>query len=190
MNDGLISFELEKRGDGDIVIGDYFDIYVGMVSGKESVFKNEELGNITILVSEETYNKYIFVEKTTPVSDDVFNHLMKYKDDLISRRIKKFNEKNWYEWGAPRNIKTMREYKGNDCIYIYNLTRKNKVAFKSTITYFGGNLLMMKPRNKTAATKLDIIVNKLNSDSFKSKFMSAGRFKIGHRVLRNSIINI
>ena len=45
-------------------------------------------------------------------------------------QIKKFNEKNWFEWGAPRNIKVMDNSKDKDCIYVKNLTRDKVVAFK------------------------------------------------------------
>jgi len=183
---GMITFEDKCNNKSNIRIGDYFDVYVGIVSGKESVFKNEELGNISVLNSQDKYDKYIFVERTTPVSDAVHKYLTEHKSILISRKIKKFNEKNWYEWGAPRNIKVMRDHIGEDCIYVYNLTRSDIVAFKSTIGYFGGSLLMMKPND--CKINLDLIVDQLNSKSFRSKFMASGRFKIGHRMLVNSMV--
>ena len=106
-------------------------------------------------------------------------------DELIKRKIKKFKEKNWFEWGAPRNIKTIKENFGKECIYIYVLTRQKKIAFKDTVQYFGGGLLMLIPKQKI---NFDKILSYLNSDNFKSDFMFSGRFKIGHRQISNSYI--
>jgi len=51
-SNGLITFNKEditKVPGGTNMFQDYFDIYVGLVSGKEDVYKNEELGNIEVL---------------------------------------------------------------------------------------------------------------------------------------------
>jgi adenine-specific DNA-methyltransferase len=104
---------------------------------------------------------------------------------LIKRKIKKFNENNWYQWGAPRNISIMQRDIGKPCIYIYNLTRKNNIAFVGKVEYFGGNLLMMVP---TKECDLHKIVDYLNGELFKSNFMFSGRFKLGHRQLCQSTL--
>ena len=41
---------------------DYFDIYVGLVTGKEEVYKNEEIGNIEVLNGADKVDKYIYIE--------------------------------------------------------------------------------------------------------------------------------
>ena len=45
------------------IISDYFDVYVGMVTGKENVYKNDTLGNITLLNKKNVRDKYIFIHK-------------------------------------------------------------------------------------------------------------------------------
>ena len=45
---GIITFSNTKITN-NFIIGDYFNVYVGMVTGKESVYKNNEFGNITLL---------------------------------------------------------------------------------------------------------------------------------------------
>lgn len=188
-SNGLITFE-EEEGEIDIenntvMFMDYFDVYVGLVSGKEQVYKNEELGNIKVLNGENKVDKYIYIENY-PCNDEKINqHLLKNKTELIERKIRKFNETNWFEWGAPRNIKTMNANIGGECIYIYNLTRKQNVSFVGTIQYFGGGLIMLKPK-KTC--NLENIMLYMNSDKFKRNFIFSGRFKIGHRQICNSRI--
>jgi adenine-specific DNA-methyltransferase len=172
-------------GSDSIMFQEYFDIYVGLVSGKEEVFKNEELGNIEVLNGDGKVNKYIYI-KSYPCKDDKINtHLLHHKNTLIERGIRKFNEYNWFEWGAPRNITTINDNIGKDCIYIYNLTRRPNVAFLGKVMYFGGGLIMLKPKKDC---DLNNIVSYMNSNKFKENFMFSGRFKIGHRQISNSYI--
>ena len=164
---------------------DYFDIYVGLVSGKEEVYKNEELGNIEVLNGEDKIDKYIYIENYPCDNEKINKHLSHHKKELIERGIRKFNENNWFEWGAPRNITTINTNLGKDCIYIYNLTRKQNVSFLGKVKYFGGGLIMLKPKKKC---NLNNIVSYINSNTFKDNFMFSGRFKIGHRQICNSYI--
>ena len=183
-SNGLITFD-EKVNNNNVLFQDYFDIYVGLVSGKEEVYKNEELGNIEVLNGENKLEKYIYIENYPCENTKINEYLMNHKNELITRGIRKFNEKNWFEWGAPRNINTINSNIGKDCIYIYNLTRKSNVSFLGKVNYFGGGLLMLKPKK---ICNLNNIVLYINSATFKANFMFSGRFKIGHRQICNSYI--
>lgn len=183
-SDGLITFR-EDEAYNDVMFGDYFDIYVGLVSGKEDIYKNEELGNITVLNGEDKVDKYIYIEQYPCENGNINRYLSHHKEALIERRIRKFNETNWFEWGCPRNIRTIESNIGKDCIYIYNLTRKQNVAFVGKVNYFGGGLLMLKPKKQC---NLKAITSYINSKAFKENFMFSGRFKIGHRQICNSHI--
>lgn len=183
-SNGLITFG-EKENNNGVLFQDYFDIYVGLVSGKEDVYKNEELGNIEVLNGEDKIDKYIYIEKYPCENEEINKHLSLHKTELIERGIRKFNENNWFEWGAPRNITTINANLGKECIYIYNLTRKTNVSFVGKVNYFGGGLIMLKPK-KTC--NLNNIVSFINSNTFKDNFMFSGRFKIGHRQICNSYI--
>jgi adenine-specific DNA-methyltransferase len=183
-NDGLITFS-EERNNYNIMFKDYFDIYVGLVSGKDEVFKNEQFGNINILNGEDKIDKYIYIEKFPSNNENLNKYLIDNKNKLLKRKIKKFNENNWFEWGAPRNINIINNNIDKDCIYIYNLTRKLNVSFIGKINYFGGGLIMLKPKKECNLNK---IISYINSDIFKKNFIFSGRFKIGHRQISNSYI--
>jgi adenine-specific DNA-methyltransferase len=183
-NDGLITFS-EERNNYNIMFKDYFDIYVGLVSGKDEVFKNEQFGNINILNGEDKIDKYIYIEKFPSNNENLNKYLIDNKNKLLERKIKKFNENNWFEWGAPRNINIINNNIDKDCIYIYNLTRKLNVSFIGKINYFGGGLIMLKPKKECNLNK---IISYINSDIFKKNFIFSGRFKIGHRQISNSYI--
>jgi len=183
-SNGLITFG-EEENNNSVMFQDYFDIYVGLVSGKEEVYKNEEIGNIEVLNGENKIDKYIYIEKYPCENEKINTYLLNHKKELIERGIRKFNENNWYEWGAPRNIKTINTNLGKDCIYIYNLTRKQNVSFLGKVNYFGSQLIMLKPKKEC---DLNNIVSYINSNIFKDNFIFSGRFKIGHRQIYNSYI--
>lgn len=183
-SNGLITFDEEENNDS-VMFQEYFDIYVGLVTGKEDVYKNEELGNIEVLNGENKIDKYIYIENYPCDNEKINNHLSQHKKELTERGIRKFNETNWFEWGAPRNITTINTNLGKNCIYIYNLTRKPNVAFLDKVQYFGGGLIMLTPKKKC---NLNNIVSYINSNTFKDNFMFSGRFKIGHRQICNSYI--
>lgn len=187
-NNGMITFNKTPNGDdAPSLFSDYFDIYVGLVSGKDQVYKNQELGNIEVLGGENKRERYIYLESFPCDNPQVNEHLLAAKESLLTRRIRRFNETNWFQWGAPRNIKTMTQHKGEPCIYIYNLTRSQKVAFAGEVGYFGGGLIMLKPK-RVDIRMLENVVLFLNSKTFRENFTFAGRFKIGHRQISNCSI--
>ena len=167
-SNGLITFG-EKSSNLSLLIQEYFNVYVGLVSGKEQVYKNKDLGNIKILNGKDKNDKYIYLESFPSQDEKINEYLLRYKDQLLQRKIRRFNEKNWFEWGAPRNMTTIKQNMGKDCIYIYNLTRKLNVSFDGKVSYFGGSVIMLLPKKKC------------NLDNF----MFSGRFKIGHRQICN-----
>jgi adenine-specific DNA-methyltransferase len=194
-SDGLITFN-NINNNNNVMFKDYFDIYVGIVNGNEKIYKNANLGNIEVLNGENKVSKYIYIDKFPCDNDQVNEYLLEHKKKLLERGIKKFNENNWFEWGAPRNIKTINKNIGKDCIYIYNLTRVKNISFVDKVRYFGGSLIMLLPKKVSPAQKncassecnLNNIVKYLNSDAFKDNFIFSGRFKIGHRQISNFYI--
>ena len=185
-SDGLITFN-DININNNIMFKDYFDIYVGIVNGNEKIYKNANLGNIEVLNGENKVSKYIYIDKFPCENEQVNEYLLEHKKELLERGIKKFNENNWFEWGAPRNIKTINKNIGKDCIYIYNLIRakNNNISFVDKVRYFGGGLIMLLPKKDC---NLNNIVAYLNSDAFKDNFIFSGRFKIGHRQISNFYI--
>ena len=155
-----------------------------MVSGMDKILKNN-IGNIEVLDDYDKNSKWIYAN-TFPTNNEIIDdYLNKNKEKLQSRKIRKFNGNNWFQLGAPRNISIMEKYVGEDCIYIRNITRKSIIAFRGKIGYFGASLIMLKPHDKEM--NLDSVINYLNSEEFKKKFIYSGRFRIGHKQIANSI---
>ena len=181
--DGIVTFSDEHMC-GDVV-SNVFNVYVGLVSGKDEVYK-VPFGNMDILVDEEKVEKFIFADTFPTGQTQIDEHLLKNKTHLMNRKIKKFNETNWFEWGAPRNIRMIEEKGDNPCIYVKNLTRDERVAFEGTVRYFGGKLLCLVPH---VEVDLNEIVRLFNSQEFRKNYMYAGRFKIGQRQLANAVLS-
>lgn len=185
--DGIITFKSENLNNLTC-INDYFNIYVGMVTGKEDVFKNDKYGNINVLNKKNKIDKYILINEFPTKNFELNNYMDSNKNVLLNRKIRKFNNDNWFEWGALRNIKTISQNMHKDCIYIHNLTRNNEVSFIDKVQYFGGGLILLIPKdNNINLMKMN---NYFNSDDFKINYLYSGRFKIGHRQVANCLIDI
>lgn len=189
---GLITF-VDRESVSGVTVGDLFHCYVGLVSGKESVFKNSEIGNIEILNDEGVIDRYVLVKKFPTGDAHVDNYLEEHRDELMDRKIRKFGTKNWFQWGALRNMNIMEMYRGEDCLYVRALTRQERVCFQGKIDYFGGRLIMLKPKSEEElagrpSVDLEAIMDWMNSQEFQKHFQYAGRFKIGQRQLVNSVL--
>jgi adenine-specific DNA-methyltransferase len=189
---GIITFSDNELLESIKTVKDYFDVYVGMVTGKEDVFKNTNYGNIKILNDKDKLDSYILLDEFPTEKEPLNKYLLKHKSILINRKIKKFNEDNWFQWGALRNYNTIKEKLGQKCIYVKTLTRKSEVAFIGKVQLFGGGLLIMIPKEDSTITVLQLhkITHYLNSEDFKKNYTYSGRFKIGHKLLCNSLLNI
>jgi adenine-specific DNA-methyltransferase len=113
---------------------------------------------------------------------------MANKSILLERKIRKFNENNWFEWGAPRNITTIQKNLGKPCIFVRNMTRNQEVAFIDKVQNFGGSLLCLIPKESMTDVELKKIVSYLNSKELQKDYMYSGRFKIGHKQVCNIIV--
>ena len=171
--DGIVSFS----GNSGTQISELFDVYVGLVSGKDVVFK-VPFGNLAVLTDKDRVERFAYGMATPEITA----HLQAHKDELKARRIRKFSEDNWFEWGAPRNIRHMERLTGRPCIYVRNLTRTKEPAFLGTVQYFGGALLCIVPKIGTEYP-LQKVVDFLNNEETKRDYTYSGRYKIGHRQL-------
>lgn len=182
---GILTFT-ETPYEEVIKLDTYFDVSVGMVSGKESVFKNDQFGNIELLNGKGKTEKYIMLDDFPTLNQDLDEYMNQHKSQLINRKIKKFTENNWWDWGAKRNINKIKDSSEQQCIYLSTLSRKKEIAFVGKVQYFGGGLLLLIPKRPL---NLDRVVEYLNSDNFKRNYLYSGRFKIGHKQLCNCLVD-
>jgi adenine-specific DNA-methyltransferase len=185
MRNGILTFR-DHPASGT-PLSDLFDVYVGLVSGKEEVFR-VPFGNARVRIDKESVMNYIFPTTFPTESPEINAHLLANKTALMERKIRTFTESNWFEWGAPRNMSVMESAAGRPCIYVRNLTRKSDVAFAGTVEKFGGALLCLIPKTAMSQSALQTILDYLNSEPFKHEYTFSGRFKIGHKQIQNVLL--
>lgn len=185
VNNGIITFsDSEVSG---TPIDSIFNVYVGLVSGRDKIYR-APFGNTDILIDKDKVEKYIFIDTFPTKNVQIDTHLQKHKIELLDRKIKKFSESNWFEWGAPRNISSIKKYWDKSCIYIRNMTRNKEVAFIGKVQYFGGSLLCLVPKENIDESEIKKIVKHINSTTFQNDYMYSGRFKIGQKQISNSVV--
>ena len=183
VSNGIITFSAEVSGHRPTV-HELFDVYVGLVSGRDEIYR-QPFGNIRLLQDKGKVESFIFPEVFPTQSQQINQHLLAHKEELLGRKIKTFTEANWFEWGAPRNIRTIRSKMGQPCIYVRNMTRQKEVAFAGTVQLFGGSLLCLIPKQEM---ELQPVLNYFNSPEFQKDYLYSGRFKIGHKQISNAFL--
>jgi len=158
----------------DLNFSDYFFVKVGGVSGKDELFLSDN-GNKEFVCS--------YTNSTGELKKMFYNtehdDLIQYKDQLINRRIKIFDEKNWYMWGRDY-------YKSDkDRIYVNCKTRNLNPFFIHKSNDYDGSILAIFPKND------NIDINKC-ADIFNKKidwnelgFKQGGRFIFTQKTLEN-----
>lgn len=175
-----------KEDDTTIHLKDVFDIKVGMVSGADNIFKNDDLGNVFVKTNNGNM-KFIFPPDDFHKCDDKLKqYLEQNKEKLSQRKITKITDANWYKWGCLRNIRFMEENKDKLCIYCATITRKTPVFHIDKVKYFDGSLLCLYPKN--SAINLDKLLDYLNTEDFLENFKFAGRYKLGQKSLADMVL--
>ncbi len=208
-------------------IGDIFNVGVGLASGRESILRNEELGNLRILNGQNRWNRYIFIDPvyTDPlcnIGDDtqrnqqlnqkgweglrpslwvdlqstptkVQEYLIEHKEQLISRKFRRFGEDNWYEWEAARNSIVIIERAGQPCVYVYMMRRNGDIAFSGKVECYGAQLIMLVPKCPVSfeadMALCNATANFMNSETFRAAYTFSGRFCISQRQLTSAPSN-
>jgi adenine-specific DNA-methyltransferase len=181
----------------DTKLSDYFDVKVGLVTGAEKVFKiedNSELSPeylIDIVGTDRELSKYLFLDDVKIFEDlpqNVKTFLLENKKKLINRKIKKFDETNWWHYGALRNFVTMNSNRKR--IYGLMKTRGDEIFWVGNeFEYFGGGLVGLFIK-EGVNIDLDSVVTYLNSKEFKvimeeSNMYSNNKVSITPSVLSN-----
>ncbi len=130
--DGQIWFGSDSQGR----LGDEFEVKVGAVSGADGIFTHQKHGNVDFVCSATRRHgntrRMIYNQKTP--------YLDAYKAALLHRRIRHFDDSNWWQWG--------RKYHANPGprIYVNCKTRHAKPFFTHPATAYDGSVLALFPK--------------------------------------------
>lgn len=164
---GHISFneDLLDNLDNLVDASDIFEVRVGAASGANDIFEHEN-GNESFVYSE-TFStgklKKMFYNKNVP-------ELQKHKEFLINRKIKIFNEKNWFTWGRGYH-KTDRHR-----IYVNEKTRNMKPFFINDCKAYDGSIFGIFPKKELTKRELEEMKKMLNNLDWENLgFLCGGR---------------
>lgn len=157
---------------------DMFFVKVGAVSGLDRVFTHEEYGNMDFVCST-TY-------RTGKTRRMIFNERQSYldafKEELLCRRIKSFDETNWWEWGRAHYISKRKR------IYVNCKTRNKRPFFLHDAIHYDGSVLAIFPNDdKAPIAELCEMLND-EVDWHELGFVCDGRFLFSQKSLENSVL--
>jgi adenine-specific DNA-methyltransferase len=153
-----------------------FFVKVGAVSGNDKLFTSED-GNEDFVCSE-TY-------KTGKTRRMIFNiphkSLIPHKDLLLNRKVRKFDESNWYMWGRNHYISKEKR------IYVNSKTRNKNPFFTHPCNNYDGSVLAIFPKNQGVDIK-EVCQALNNINWYELGFVCDGRFLFSQKSLENTIL--
>ncbi|MDR0234046.1 MAG: class I SAM-dependent methyltransferase [Zoogloeaceae bacterium] len=182
MHDGRAFYEtagqlMFLRQDYTLLLSDVFDVRVGGVSGADDIFEHPD-GSLEFVCSHTAQTG-----KTRRMIYGVQHpHLNAHKERLLARRVRKFDESNWWQWG--------RLYPLNDRprIYVNGKTRNPEPFFLHPSPHFDGSVLALFPKNTAlSGVELEKAVRMLNHavDWYDLGFVCDGRYLFTQSSLQN-----
>ena len=172
ISDGQLYFSKDNYS---VNFNDIFFVKVGGVSGADSIFTNEEYGNMDFVCSETC--------KTGRLRRMIYNEMNDYilsrESELRSRNIKKMTDDNWWKWG--------RDFYRSDRkrIYVNSKTRNKNPFFISDCKNYDGSVLAIFPNNEDV--DIQELCDMLNAVNWKELgFVCGGRYLFSQKSLENS----
>lgn len=161
-----------------VAFSDLFFVKVGAVSGDDSVFVHDS-GETEMVFSRTRKTK----KTKTVIYNTATNYLLTYKEQLLKRKIRVFNEKNWFHWG--------RNYFESDKprIYVNVKTRQNNPFFTHECKAYDGSLLAIFPKKDVSIENLEKMCDLLNKvDWSELGFVCDGRYLFSQRSLETCFL--
>lgn len=163
-------------------VKDSFDVKVGIVSGADNTYRITELdkvdsSNVRKYVTTKGIENFIDlndIDKEADIPVKTLNYLLPYKNDLMARRIRAFDESNWWKYGAIRNLEAMESNK--DRFYALVKTRSTTPFFANSESkyYSGGILGIFKTGNVTTENAIKILNSSVYRQIMESMFLTTG----------------
>ena len=170
---------LFTRNDYPLKLADIAFVKVGAVSGADEIYASDVYGNRDFVcsstVADGKTRRMIWCEPGQAAPDALLAH----KQRLLARRIRRYDESNWWQWGrgyyqspAPR-------------VYVNNKTRRTQPFFVHDCTHYDGAVLAIFPKDPEAdVRKLAAALNSV--DWADLGFVCDGRFLFTQRSLEQT----
>jgi adenine-specific DNA-methyltransferase len=173
---GHLSF---TRGDYALHLADIAFVKVGAVTGADEIYASDDDGNRSFVCSSTVATgetrRMLWCEPGKPPPAALLPH----RERLIARRIRSFDESNWWHWGRGYHQSVQPR------IYVNNKTRRPQPFFVHDCTHYDGAVMAIFPRDP--AVDVRALAAALNSvDWADLGFVCDGRFLFTQRSLEQS----
>ena len=175
--DGQLMF---LRDDYRVRFSDLFTVKVGAVSGADTIYAHPA-GNMEFVCS-----KTVETGETRRMLYGIKHpHLEKHKEQLLARRVRIFDESNWWQWGRAFPINELPR------IYVNGRTRRAEPFFLHDCNAFDGAVLALFPKNRQISRRdlieCTMMLNK-EVDWQEQGFICDGRFLFTQRSLQTCLL--
>ena len=167
------------RGDYPLHLADIAFVKVGAVSGADEIYADERLGNRDFVhagtVRSGQTRRMIWCEPDAPPP----KALLRHRPRLIARRIRPFDETNWWHWG--------RGYyqSARPRVYVNGRTRAEQPFFIHPCLHYDGAVMAIFPHDERVDTvELAAALNAVDWGDLA--FVCDGRFLFTQRSLENA----
>jgi adenine-specific DNA-methyltransferase len=172
--DGQLMF---LRGAYRQSLSELFDVKVGAVSGADEIFMHPE-GNADFVCSKTVDDgqtrRMIFGVQHPQLEEN--------KEKLLARRVRTFDESNWWQWGRMHHVSDSPR------IYVNVKTRRSRPFFLHDSPNYDGAILALFPKQR----EMDLVcaTEWLNDrvDWQELGFVCDGRFMFTQRALQNCLL--
>jgi adenine-specific DNA-methyltransferase len=172
---------LFTRGNYPLRLSDIAFVKVGAVSGADEVYTSEAHGNRDFVCSTTAADgktrRMIWCEPGEPAPAA----LMPHKERLMARRVRHYDETNWWQWGRS-------DYPSEQPrVYVNAKTRRPDPFFVHDCPHYDGSVLAIFPRNPAAdAHALALALNRVDWEDLG--FICDGRFLFTQRSLEQTLL--
>lgn len=167
------------RGDYPLRLSDVAFVKVGAVSGADDLYADAAAGNRDFVCSSTVRTgqtrRMLWIEPGEPPPAALLAH----KSRLIARRVRPFDESNWWHWGRGYHQSPQPR------VYVNGRTRAARPFFLHACPHYDGAVLAVFPRR--ADIDLAAFCSALNDvDWADLGFVCDGRFLFTQRSLHNA----
>lgn len=171
---GHLAFSRAAHG---LVLGELMQVKVGAVSGADSIFSSDKNGNADFVCSETVSSG----QTRRMIFDLEHPSLRPHKSALLARRIRRFDERNWWQWGRRHFVSERPR------IYVNGKTRQPAPFFLHPSTFYDGSVLALFPRDEQVdLAGLCAALNKVDWEELG--FVCDGRFLFTQRALEQALL--
>ncbi|MDR2678254.1 MAG: class I SAM-dependent methyltransferase [Zoogloeaceae bacterium] len=175
---GQWMFLPQNAQDYPLSFADVFEVKVGGVSGADEIFVHPE-GELEVV-----YSRTAETGKTRRMfyNQPRHPHLVAHKERLLARKVRFFDESNWWQWG--------RQFPQNSLprIYVNSKTRNAAPFFLHRCPHFDGAVLAVFPKRESLSQKDLQEMTRLLNDAVDWEalgFVCDGRFLFTQRALQH-----